>query len=549
MRTRTTSSGEDPSCQDWLSPTSAGMSSRNPPPRFARARSVLVGLFAVLLVALYGFEHRAELGQIIDELREALPAYGRMTTTREEPTMAIKTRTAMKPGSRVRKRDTGEQGNKGEFAGAARSEADIPIAAPHAEAHPIIGEDSQIAASSQPGESVRIGDGTCVGEDVTIGAGVTIGEGVVIRDGAQIGAGTSIEDDASIGEGVSVGEGATLRQGAILQAGSVLGDRVVLDEEVSVGEGARLGQDVQVEPSTRIGARVTVDESAVIGEDSVLEDRSSVRHSSRVGDGVTIGKSAEIHAGSSVGNGSRIGARSRLEGTFGDELEVGSRSRLLGGSTWGDNVQIGDGVKVDSDATSRFADDTQFGDKTTLTGAVVDGELSAGESVTIKGGGGASELNGTVAIGPGTRLDGVFKVHDSSEIGESVEIHGPSGRNPDEISTQIDQGCEVLDRATIHSGARLGERTHVVTGAEVGHAVTTGAGTDILDDARVGDFSVINGSMISESVIVGRGVESGYGAELGERSVIEDNAVIEPYALVDADGYVSRGAVVTETPR
>lgn len=200
------------------------MSSRNPPPRFARARSVLVGLFAVLLVALYGFEHRAELGQIIDELREALPAYGRMTTTREEPTMAIKTRTAMKPGSRVRKRDTGEQGNKGEFAGAARSEADIPIAAPHAEAHPIIGEDSQIAASSQPGESVRIGDGTCVGEDVTIGAGVTIGEGVVIRDGAQIGAGTSIEDDASIGEGVSVGEGATLRQGAILQAGSVLGD-------------------------------------------------------------------------------------------------------------------------------------------------------------------------------------------------------------------------------------------------------------------------------------------------------------------------------------
>ncbi|MGP9736379.1 DapH/DapD/GlmU-related protein [Brachybacterium sp. AOP42-C2-15] len=463
--------------------------------------------------------------------------------------MATKARTVSSFSSKVRKRDTGEQGNQGEFAAVSRGEADIPIPAPHAKARPIIGEDAQIAASARFGEGVRIGDGARVGEDVTIGDGVSIGEGVVIRDGAQIGASTSIEDDASIGEGASVGERATIREGVILQASSVIGDGVVLDEEVSVGEGARLGREVQVEQSTRIGAQVTIDEGAVVGEDSVLEDRSSIRHSSRVGDSVTVGKSTEIHAGSIVCSGARIGSRSRLEGTFGDELEVGSRSRLLGGSTWGDRVQIGDGVKVDVGATSRFADVTQLGDKTILTAAVVTGELSTGEGVTIKGGRGASELHGTIAIGAGSTLDGAITLRDGTEIGESVQIHGPSGAYPEEVVTQIDRDCEVLDRAIIRSGVRLGERTLVGSAAESGQAVVTGTGTDVCDRARIGDFSVINGSMVGEGATVGLGAQTGYGAELGERSVIEDNAVIEPYAHVEDDGYVPRGAVVTETPR
>ncbi|MGP4915666.1 MULTISPECIES: hypothetical protein [Brachybacterium] len=49
------------------------MSSRNPQSRFSRARTVLVGLLAISLVALYGYHHRTELGQIFDELRAAIP--------------------------------------------------------------------------------------------------------------------------------------------------------------------------------------------------------------------------------------------------------------------------------------------------------------------------------------------------------------------------------------------------------------------------------------------------------------------------------------------
>ena len=56
------------------------MSSRNPSSRFARVRGVLVALAAITLLALYGFHHRAELGQIFDELRAVIPFRAREVT-------------------------------------------------------------------------------------------------------------------------------------------------------------------------------------------------------------------------------------------------------------------------------------------------------------------------------------------------------------------------------------------------------------------------------------------------------------------------------------
>lgn len=47
--------------------------SRTRPPRFARARSVIVVLVAVVLLALYAVNHRFELGEIYEELHQALP--------------------------------------------------------------------------------------------------------------------------------------------------------------------------------------------------------------------------------------------------------------------------------------------------------------------------------------------------------------------------------------------------------------------------------------------------------------------------------------------
>lgn len=61
------------SCEDLPVPTEEGMSSRKGPPRFARARSAIVVLVAVVLLALYAVNHRAELGEIYHELHQTLP--------------------------------------------------------------------------------------------------------------------------------------------------------------------------------------------------------------------------------------------------------------------------------------------------------------------------------------------------------------------------------------------------------------------------------------------------------------------------------------------
>ncbi|WP_394216277.1 hypothetical protein [Brachybacterium vulturis] len=58
------------------------MSSRNPQSRFSRARTVLIGLLAISLVALYGYHHRTELGQILNELRAAIPFTARVEADR-----------------------------------------------------------------------------------------------------------------------------------------------------------------------------------------------------------------------------------------------------------------------------------------------------------------------------------------------------------------------------------------------------------------------------------------------------------------------------------
>src|SRR5699024_503431 len=79
------------------------------------------------------------------------PPNRRIATPKEKPDMVRTARSAT--SAKVRKRDTGEQGNKGEFTAVTRSEADIPIPASSTGARPIIGEDAQIAASAQLGDA------------------------------------------------------------------------------------------------------------------------------------------------------------------------------------------------------------------------------------------------------------------------------------------------------------------------------------------------------------------------------------------------------------
>ena len=169
-----------------------------------------------------------------------------------------------------------------------------------------------------------------------------------------------------------------------------------------------------------------------------------------------------------------------------------------------------------------------------------------GEGATVKGGKKPATLDGDIVIGADATLTGTIRLRPGVEIGESAQVDSPNGRYPEDVTTELDADCEVLDRARIHSGVRLGERTFIGSSAEVGTQAVTAVGTEIGDRAIVGDFSRLNGSVVSDDARIGHGVEAGHAADVGETmQYIEDNAVIEAYARVEDDGYV-RGEIVRE---
>src|SRR5699024_8859517 len=175
--------------------------------------------------------------------------------------------------------------------------------------------------------------------------------------------------------------------------------------------------------------------------------------------------------------GSSVGIRSGLQGRFGDGLDAGRRVRLIGGATWGESVEVGEGVMVQVDARSRFAGAACLGVRAVFTLALVTRVLSMGEGAVIKGGKLPVTLDGEVAVGADAQLVGAVHICDEVEVGESAQIEGPRGGLSDEVATELDAGCEILDRARLHPGARLGAQTVVGSSAEVGTQVVTGAST------------------------------------------------------------------------
>src|SRR5699024_11132550 len=110
-----------------------------------------------------------------------------------EPIMATtKTRARTGATGKVRKRDTGEAGNRGEFGTAARADVDVSIPLAEGSTGARVGGNVEIDPSARIAESAVIGDDVTVGADVTIGPNVTIGDGVELGHGSTIGADAAV---------------------------------------------------------------------------------------------------------------------------------------------------------------------------------------------------------------------------------------------------------------------------------------------------------------------------------------------------------------------
>src|SRR5690625_7136310 len=104
-----------------------------------------------------------------------------------------KTRARTGATGKVRKRDTGEAGNRGEFGTVARADVDVSI--PLAEGS----TGARVGGNVEIGPSAGIAESAVIGDDVTVGAEVTIGPNVTIGDGVEGGRGNRVRPDPVVG--------------------------------------------------------------------------------------------------------------------------------------------------------------------------------------------------------------------------------------------------------------------------------------------------------------------------------------------------------------
>lgn len=192
-------------------------------------------------------------------------------------------------------------------------------------------------------EKHRVHPSAVVHPDATLAPPVVVGPGAVVEARATVGAGTLIQARVYIGAGARIGRDCSLFPGAVVYPGVTIGDRVI------VHAGAVLGSD---------------------GFGYVIE-KSGVRNKFPQLGTLEIGDDVEIGANSTVD-------RSAL------------RATVIGPGTKIDNLcHIGHNCQVGSNSTisglSAFAAGTVIGDRVTLAGHVIGGDVRVTDDVVIGG--------------------------------------------------------------------------------------------------------------------------------------------------------------------
>ncbi|MFN3202836.1 MAG: fibrinogen-like YCDxxxxGGGW domain-containing protein [Bradymonadia bacterium] len=209
----------------------------------------------------------------------------------------------------------------------------------------VLGDDLTLSAGSAIGPNGQLGHQVTLGVDTTLASYVTMGDGVIV------GASSHVAEGATLGNDVSLGESCEVR--------GALGDRVELSDRVFIGNQSAVGDDCALGDNVSLGIFVSLASGNTLQSDVALYDGVQLGADGFVGHRTTVLFRTVIGARSS------IGADSLIDESIiaGDDLAVGTTSRLWPRGVLGDRVTIGDGVLLQSDA--------RVGDGTTLEDGVV----------------------------------------------------------------------------------------------------------------------------------------------------------------------------------
>ena len=207
-----------------------------------------------------------------------------------------------------RKKDTGEQGNGGQFGSTHRGEADVTVPATSGKEHPFPAKDYYSAE-----ELTALED-----RGITVGTSPLPRRTPQVDRSAEIGPGTKIETSVTIESGASVGQNVDIGRHSLVAVDAHIGDEARLSSNSTVGSGARIGQrscvdfrssvwnDAAVGEDSMVGANSAIGERSTIGSRTCVVGGASIGRDVQAGDRVVIGAGAQIEDGVKIGDGAVV---------------------------------------------------------------------------------------------------------------------------------------------------------------------------------------------------------------------------------------------------
>ncbi len=184
-------------------------------------------------------------------------------------------------------------------------------------------------------EDCRLGRDVSIGPFVTVGRSCRIGDRAVLMAGVTLGEGVSLGEESVLHPSVVVGQGCVIGARTVIHPGTVIGSDgfgyaeeggvhlkipqlgiVVVEEDVEIGANVTVDRatfgSTRIRKGTKIDNLVQIGHNCDIGENSLLVAQVGLAGSVRVGRGVIFAGQSGSVGHVTIGDGSRIGAKSAV---------------------------------------------------------------------------------------------------------------------------------------------------------------------------------------------------------------------------------------------